>query len=51
MEKRMSSYIIRVAELDKEITNAHMNIMRLERERTRIGKAMINELYEQEQTI
>ncbi|HLG23737.1 MAG TPA: hypothetical protein VI564_02290 [Candidatus Nanoarchaeia archaeon] len=46
--KKVSDGILRMAEIDKQMGRLHMNLMRLERERTKISKAMLDELYEEE---
>jgi hypothetical protein len=51
MEKKSLVNILRIVEIGKEINRLHMNIMRLERERARLDKTILNELYEEEQTI
>lgn len=51
MEKKPLVNVLRIVEIDREISRLHMDIMRLERERVRLDKTILNELYEEEQTI
>ncbi len=49
--KKMHEMVIRVVEIDREIERLQMQILRLNRERSRLDKARLNEVYEEEQLI
>ena len=49
--KKAVEISLRVAELDKKISSLYMDLMKLDRERARLSKTLLNELYESEQTI
>ena len=49
--KKSNANILRVVEIDQKIKALQQEISNLERERIRLDKARLNELYEEEQTI
>ena len=50
-KKKTGEHIIRIVEIDKQIKTLRQQIMVLERERRRLDKENLDDLYEQEQTI
>ena len=49
--KKSNANIMKVVEIDRKIKILEQEIRNLERERTRLDKARLNELYEEEQII
>ena len=49
--KKSNENIIKIVEIDEKIKRLQFEISRLERERVRLDKARLNEMYEEEQTI
>jgi len=49
--KRSNANILKIVEIDQKIKILQQEIINLERERTRLDKSRLNELYEEEQII
>ena len=49
--QKSNENIIKIVEIDEKIKRLQFEISRLERERVRLDKARLNEMYEEEQTI
>ena len=49
--KKSNENIIKVVEIDQRIKALQLEIRNLERERMRLNKDRLNEMYEEEQTI
>ena len=49
--KKSNANILRVVEIDQKIKALQQEISNLERERIRLDKARLNEMYEEEQII
>ena len=49
--KKQNANIVRIMEIDQKIKGLQMEIMALERQRSRLDKARLNEMYEAEQLI
>ena len=42
---------LRISQVDQQISALYMELMKLDRERARLSKSLLNQLYEGEQTI
>ena len=49
--KKAVDVSLRIAQLDKQISSLYMELMKLDRERARLSRTLLNELYQYEQTI
>ena len=49
--QKSNENIIKIVDIDEKIKRLQFEISRLERERVRLDKARLNEMYEEEQTI